>query len=98
MSETQAKHTEGKLTVIPKDQAHHEQYIDGRGGLTRFIVWRSDDGEADATRLALCWNMHDELLDALRKMRNEYTYSEDQDGPILALARAVLAKAEKGGE
>ena len=60
--------------------------------------------EANAKRLALCWNMHDELVAALRTfldMEGEVCSFVDSDtgtiySDLCAQARAVLTKLEGG--
>ena len=55
--------------------------------------------DANATRLALCWNMHDELVEALKDCTESLKRLPDTDGAYrvtcLQQARAVLAKLEK---
>ena len=76
---------------------------------------RTGDGEsgetaANAKRLALCWNMHDELVEALRDLlKAEDAILFDPDFPPVAKAyvagklktdkaRSVLAKLEGGSK
>ena len=70
---------------------------------------RTGDGEsgetaANATRLALCWNMHDELVSALRQIKaiamndDKVRQAAKHLGRVHQIARDVLAKLEGGGE
>jgi len=64
------------------------------------------EGEANARRLALCWNMHDELVGALRGFlhifdNDEFKWTAERWLQIhrdeeIKKARAVLAKLERG--
>lgn len=63
---------------------------------------RWSDGLANARRLALCWNSHEELVAALCQMIDEFDHPYvDDRHPCSLNARALLAKiaaAEKESE
>lgn len=68
------------------------------------IPWNYDEAAANAARLALCWNHHDELVESLRGMLQaiEAMPPDYQDSPYIwsrtSEARAVLAKLEGGAK
>ncbi len=59
-----AKHTAGELKYIGDPNGEYGLYPEGG----KFIA--KVDSKANAARLALCWNSHDELLDALQNLMN----------------------------
>lgn len=77
--------------------------IDGSGRKDIYpdgVIRTIEQAKADAERVALCWNCHDELLAALESLANAYTetlaeeYSKpESDCPELVAARAAIAKA-----
>lgn len=88
--------------------------LETEDGLTRIALMdrneertRPTERDANAARLALCWNMHDELAEALRAC-SEYFADIDFMQPgknhgavgqaVRDQARAVLAKLERSGE
>jgi len=59
----------------------------------------ADPYGANAKRVMLCWNCHDELLAALRGMLHIYDHNEPEDVMERAAekARAAIAAAEASG-
>lgn len=95
MATTKATHTPGPLTV-------EKLYLiaDGKGIVADLDASQFDDNEskANAARLALCWNTHDELVAALRgALPYLAARATDAEGyGLVRAARAALAKAEGG--
>ncbi|NTX18028.1 hypothetical protein [Burkholderia cepacia] len=102
-------HTEGKLElgrfgVVRGGPVHH--YTNGSGRSQLFLATAGQDMSheeiyANAARLVKCWNLHDELVAALKALRDEAAFSEEfgnttkaEFDAICAKADAVLAEAE----
>lgn len=83
-------HTQGELTVIT-DAGCRIDAPDGEVACTNSwnVAARRKIGEcrANAARLTLCWNMHDELVGALRAVHTGYVSTT-----TLADISALLAK------
>ena len=120
-----AKHTPGTIEALPYPMDCGKENegrwwlkgcpdADGWTSIAK-LSRRTGDGEsgetaANAKRLALCWNMHDELVEVLRALlKAEDSILNDSDCPgqvKLYLcskfksdkARSVLAKLERGAK
>lgn len=60
-----AKHTPGKLKVLAAERGF---ILTAKDGIYDVAVVRNignEDNAANAARLALCWNTHDQLMEAL---------------------------------
>lgn len=72
---SESKHTEGKLVVITPARAGSSFQLyspEGNGHLVALLSPSNSDPEntaANADRLALTWNCHDDLLEALKEAR-----------------------------
>lgn len=95
-----AGHTPGPLAVNTADENHADagcwrlESKDQHGIVNDgCIIARTEgpDGEANAHRLALAWNAHDELLAALKNVRTLYA---SLTGPDDAIAQAMLAEID----
>lgn len=105
-------HTPGKLRVeLPDGSAPSTSYVlrDEAGDAIALARRRdvvASVARANAARLALCWNMHDELVEALRLCITHpdacgfrsFKYAEKRLNAISDDARAVLAKLEGGSK
>lgn len=100
------KHTEGKLTVTGQDA--FGDWIIQFGPEASHVVAATTcnqsggQDEANAHRLALAWNCHDELVEALDRLyeATSLTCRQEQGDELHDAhlqARAVLARV-KGGE
>ncbi len=98
-----AKHTEGELHAPGMCEIHDEQHriVADTNPIMNNGVHHSfadGEGEANAARLVKCWNMHDELVEALERLANAASdpwvanNTSVMDGPIEA-ARAILSKS-----
>lgn len=96
-----AKHTPGHLVVGRHGAIEHEQSFDftrGQGRKQLFlacVVPEGLEGEqiANAHRLALCWNSHDELLTALRRLLSIAREEFVDPIPEFEEAEEAIAKA-----
>jgi hypothetical protein len=97
------KHTQGKLTVVSERGSaflknDNEEFVAGCYDPIKSILW-ANGCEANAQRLAICWNSHDHLVDALQELVNYYDHA-DPDGEwsrspmwgIVIKSRGLLAK------
>lgn len=93
------KHTEGKLTV--SKTAHHR--LESESGMVIADAW-SDPGMsieqslANAERLALAWNLHDEFREASMEVLESASPSEKEHPRMFAAFRRlneIYAKATK---
>lgn len=89
-------HTQNSLRV-ESDVHGKEIFLVADDGLTIAIVPRDDceNGDADAERLAKCWNLHDELVAAC-KLAEAYLADTDlddepEDGEYSDGKRAMMA-------
>lgn len=78
----QTKHTQGQLTVDECSDAygyHTIRQSDGtpNGNITEQPIATVYD-ESNASRLAFCWNNHDELVQALQETSTELTKMRDR--------------------
>lgn len=104
---TQAKHTPGRLSVEidPRDRTMQSRLLRGQDGshvayCDRPIVDAAPLNQANAARLAHCWNNHDALLEALQAAlpQIERFHFTDPNGetavnPVLPMARAAIQAA-----
>ena len=101
------KHTPGLVTVETAYKKH--ALCAGGQSIAHCYNWFDNDGtiigsDGNAAHLALCWNMHDELVAALQKSANVLAAVSDilaggalweaaaMSGRAYSEARAVLAK------
>jgi len=64
-------HTKGKIQ--PEQHGWDQLWLvtekaEGRHAVAQVMVKTAGEGYANAARLALCWNTHDQLLEALESM------------------------------
>lgn len=64
-------HTKGKIQ--PEQHGWDQLWLvtekaEGRHAVAQVMVKTAGEGYANAARLALCWNTHDQLLEALQGM------------------------------
>lgn len=57
--------TAGRVTVEKASSGHRSLRLDSRAIAT---VWPSAESQANAERLARCWNTHEALVEALGKL------------------------------
>lgn len=94
------QHTQGKLAVTLSGQSDYgyKAQIGIVGGETIGYSWlaKSDPEtvKANAERLALCWNMHDELVKKLRTMATMYSGREHHDAEYLKTVTDLLDQAD----
>lgn len=103
-----AKHTQSKLRVERNADGYRRSLATDAAlicdnGMTFGIIFGDGDDAADrAARLALCWNMHDEMADALAIALYAMEQSANEASGLNDLglkqaadkARAILAKLE----
>lgn len=93
-------HTKGKLSVLTAERGF---ILTAKDGIYDVAVVRNignEDNAANAARLALCWNTHDQLLEALEDCVEALDFLQDRmaakvNPPTLDAARAAI-KAAKG--
>jgi hypothetical protein len=100
-------HTKGKLevdkTIDHTVSPHRVCYLIFTEDPLVFIATTFKDSETDrakAERLCLCWNTHDDLLEALKELVN-YIEANDWESEFadpLPTAKAAIAKAESKDE
>lgn len=99
---SEAKHTPGRISVCQFGYINTEE----PNGRVRTIgrVWQGTESKhranrrADADRLALCWNAHDDLLEACEAMLHRFDHLDTDAGKREAcnMARVAIAKAPAG--
>lgn len=67
--------------------------VDQWGGLCKVTGKTKEEAEANAQRIVKAVNMHDELVEALRKLRNAI-YENKYAGGVLDAADELLKQAE----
>lgn len=95
-------HTPGPLHVARFDQGD-AALLSSESKWICLVDVRDEEGYANADRIALCWNMHEELLEALKDAqevlvdprRRNTIYAND---PLWATMADVIAKATGGAE
>lgn len=95
------KHTKGSLElgrfgVVRGGPVHH--YTNGSGRSQLFLATAGQDMSheeiyANAARLVQCWNLHDELVAALKRYLNADNARDHGGDTPAAQARDVLKKA-----
>ena len=88
------KHTEGTLIAIGCEvQCPDEKYLIVADCFNRSLP---DDGDANAQRVALCWNCHDDLLEACKHALRvfELYKNHPQMDTIREMLSKVITKAE----
>ena len=88
-----AKHTPWKLSVLAAQRGF---ILTAKGGMYDVAVVRNignEDNAANAARLALCWNTHDQLLAALEEAvaSGMVPVSSAAEGGASAYSRIVRA-------
>ena len=104
--QSETKHTRGELRLNKRqDEPAPTQLLGGEFGddivadCSLFITGRNyDEAAANAARIALTWNCHDELVAALRDMQQHWHHMIGLTSPktfhdLNARAEAALAKA-----
>lgn len=92
-------HTKGKIQ--PEQHGWDQLWLvtekaEGRHAVAQVMVKTASEGYANAARLALCWNTHDQLVNALNAMLTHFGMDEDEwTKPTFDQARAAI-KAAKG--
>lgn len=96
-------HTKGKIQ--PEQHGWDQLWLvtekaEGRHAVAQVMVKTAGEGYANAARLALCWNTHDQLLEALEDCVEALDFLQDRmaakvNPPTLEAARAAI-KAAKG--
>lgn len=115
MTTTDAQHTRGEAILAPQYDGlialgERPEDADHCARTFNAMTNRRDGAEdlANARRLALCWNCHDELLEALEKLLGSCVYADaegsidvarggcdDEDHrAIVVEVRAAIAKAK----
>lgn len=90
-------HTKGKIQ--PEQHGWDQLWLvtekaEGRHAVAQVMVKTAGEGYANAARLALCWNTHDQLLEALQRVVQADDNAELSQDDI-EVARAAI-KAAKG--
>ena len=96
-------HTKGKIQ--PEQHGWDQLWLvtekaEGRHAVAQVMVKTAGEGYANAARLALCWNTHDQLLEALEIAVNSdlgalWAWPDTAKETWLQNARAAI-KAAKG--
>lgn len=89
-------HTKGKIQ--PEQHGWDQLWLvtekaEGRHAVAQVMVKTAGEGYANAARLALCWNTHDQLLEALEEAvaSGMVPVSSAADGGAVAYSRVVRA-------
>lgn len=88
-------HTKGKLSVLTADRGF---ILTAKDGMYDVAVVRNignEDNAANAARLALCWNTHDQLVAALEMAVRQNEHDMLMTGEELRQCCAAI-KAAKG--
>lgn len=75
MSKT--KHTEGKLFVRENIDGKNHEIGTARQYAVALVNIHGDNSLYNAERIVKCWNMHDDLIDMIKKLKEEL---EDSQG------------------
>ena len=96
------EHTKGKLVAqFDSEFSGGNIFSDGKIGKREFICTTSGNARANAAHIVKCWNMHDELVEALRKQcliidtLYEARMLSLAEADVANKAKALLAEAEK---
>ena len=90
--QTKAKHTPGPLH-IDGDMLRDQH---GRPVSQPMMGWGTEMHKANSARLVKCWNMHDELLEALRAVYKDMELQNVTGGSdeLNGIVQAAIANAE----
>jgi hypothetical protein len=103
------EHTQGKLRVVGGDQVISEvdyekaiaDGLDHEDACGEALVVETAGNNANAERMAHCWNCHDELVEALERARDHVIMAgvkQVDNEEALTQIRAVLAQAQPAQE